>query len=594
MDTSADTADDAYLFGWTRIMNMIQNGGSWSGHERNCCFLNTGQKRFANVSSVAGLDFPDDSRCVAPVDWDHDGDLDLWLSARTGPTLRLMRNNNPDQNHYIAFRLRGTTANRDGIGARIEVATSDGTLLKSVHACNSYLTQASLWVHFGLGSEDTVSKVVVRWPGGEKEQFSGIEVDRRFVLEQGTGTAETWAAPNRTVALQPSQLDMVAAERASRIVLRDRVPMPAFSYGEFDGTTTDASTHIGKPLLVSLWAAWCAPCLVELKDFTEHTDRLRSAGLHIVALNVETAGGADSEAAAQRARSMIREQIGFPFTAGLASPDLLEKLDALQDALMSLRAQAGQLPSSFLFDRFGRLAVVYQGSVSTDQLLQDVQLTDSVSPESASLPFSGVWINEHERTGTTLLDVARKMRERGLAEEALRYGVLAADVMSRQNLSPDDRMELAQMFFDHGFAMLEDQHFDDAARFLGEAVRMRPEWVEAHVNLGNAWRALGRTERAVQHLSQAVQLNPQLFAAHFSLGVLLLKENKLQRAAQHLQAAVQIDPQSSNAHHQLGLTFARLGLRQEAIIHLRQAVQADAGNTAAQRDLQSILSGQVP
>ena len=32
--------------------------------------------RFANVSAVSGIDFPEDGRALCLVDWDHDGDLD--------------------------------------------------------------------------------------------------------------------------------------------------------------------------------------------------------------------------------------------------------------------------------------------------------------------------------------------------------------------------------------------------------------------------------------------------------------------------------------------------------------------------------------
>ncbi len=85
--------------------------------------------RFANISAVSGLDFPDDGRAVALVDWDHDGDLDMWLSNRNAPRLRLMRNDTPTGNHYLALRLvgNGTTTNRDAIGARVEVVLGGGS-----------------------------------------------------------------------------------------------------------------------------------------------------------------------------------------------------------------------------------------------------------------------------------------------------------------------------------------------------------------------------------------------------------------------------------------------------------------------------------
>ena len=45
-------------------------GASWSGRERNCCFVNTTDGRFADASAVSGLDFADDGRSLVVTDWD--------------------------------------------------------------------------------------------------------------------------------------------------------------------------------------------------------------------------------------------------------------------------------------------------------------------------------------------------------------------------------------------------------------------------------------------------------------------------------------------------------------------------------------------
>jgi len=81
------------------------------------------QWRFRDVTQQVGLDYPDDGRAVAVVDWDHDGDLDLWISNRNAPRLRLMLNNTPVENHWVALQLvgNGKTTNRDAIGARVEL-----------------------------------------------------------------------------------------------------------------------------------------------------------------------------------------------------------------------------------------------------------------------------------------------------------------------------------------------------------------------------------------------------------------------------------------------------------------------------------------
>ena len=91
-----------------------------------------------------------------PVDWDLDGDLDLWFSNRTGPTLRLVRNEGTASHHFLALSLVGESCNRDAIGARVEVTTGAGKLVRTLHAGDSYLAQASKWIHIGLGDETKI------------------------------------------------------------------------------------------------------------------------------------------------------------------------------------------------------------------------------------------------------------------------------------------------------------------------------------------------------------------------------------------------------------------------------------------------------
>ena len=103
------------------ISKLVREGRSWSGNERNCCFLNIGGVRMADVSAVSGLDFADDGRGVALTDWDQDGDLDILTTNRGAPRLRFLQNNLGNRNNYVALRLVGTTCNRDAIGARATV-----------------------------------------------------------------------------------------------------------------------------------------------------------------------------------------------------------------------------------------------------------------------------------------------------------------------------------------------------------------------------------------------------------------------------------------------------------------------------------------
>ncbi len=81
-----------YKDAWRALNLLIRSDGSWSGRERNTCYLNDGKGGFGNASFVSGLDFAGDGRAFVPLDIDHDGDLDLILKFRTAPQIRVLRN----------------------------------------------------------------------------------------------------------------------------------------------------------------------------------------------------------------------------------------------------------------------------------------------------------------------------------------------------------------------------------------------------------------------------------------------------------------------------------------------------------------------
>ena len=49
-----------YFDAFDQMEQMVREGKSHSGREPKCCFLNTHGPRFANISAVSGLNFPDD------------------------------------------------------------------------------------------------------------------------------------------------------------------------------------------------------------------------------------------------------------------------------------------------------------------------------------------------------------------------------------------------------------------------------------------------------------------------------------------------------------------------------------------------------
>ena len=264
---AAEKDDGSFIDSRKQLFQMILDGKSWSGRERNCCYLNTGGGRFANISAVSGFDYLDDARGLALVDWDHDGDLDLWITNRTAPRVRVLRNDTPSGNHFLSVRLRGTASNRDAIGARAELTIEgeDGQrkLIKTVRAGEGFLAQSSKWLHFGLGDDAGPAQLSVRWPGGKVEQFTDLAVDARYAVVEGSGTAEVSPLPPRDVRLAASEPTLPAVTLQAAAPLPIPLPLPPLEYESFDGDPDTLAGPRDKPLLVNLWASWWSsarPC----------------------------------------------------------------------------------------------------------------------------------------------------------------------------------------------------------------------------------------------------------------------------------------------------------------------------------------------
>jgi hypothetical protein len=143
----------------------------------NVLFHNLGDGTFADVTSVlGGGGF--DGRGVAFADIDNDGDLDLLVTADSGQSNRLWRNDSVTGNHWLVLRLRGSRSNRSAIGARVIVTTSDGSYLQEVSGGAGRGSQNSLPLEFGLGSATEITRVTIRWPSGKVQILRCVDIDQ--------------------------------------------------------------------------------------------------------------------------------------------------------------------------------------------------------------------------------------------------------------------------------------------------------------------------------------------------------------------------------------------------------------------------------
>ncbi len=148
-------------------------------------YHNNGDGTFTQVNYPTGL-VNHNGWGNASADLDNDGDVDVlayqYFRNDTGALGQ----------HWLEVRpWGGTVANRSAIGAQVEVILPSGVhLLRQVDGGHGTGCQDSAVLHFGLGDEDQVEGVVVRYPGGWEVTVSGpVAADQRIhVQDDGTIT----------------------------------------------------------------------------------------------------------------------------------------------------------------------------------------------------------------------------------------------------------------------------------------------------------------------------------------------------------------------------------------------------------------------
>ena len=185
------------LFVANGAVNMVQalRGNPYPFNERSLLFHNSGGASFQDVGTEAGaaLELSGVSRGAAFGDVNGDGGVDVLVTNNNGPA-RLLLNQVGSRGHWLQVRLRGVEDNADGQGARVALLRKGAApLWRRAHTDGSYLSARDVRVHFGLGASPALERVLVRWPSGRIESWSGLSVDRTVDLRQGTGKA--WTDP---------------------------------------------------------------------------------------------------------------------------------------------------------------------------------------------------------------------------------------------------------------------------------------------------------------------------------------------------------------------------------------------------------------
>ena len=151
-------------------------------------------------------------------------------------------------------------------------------------------------------------------------------------------------------------------------------------------------------------------------------------------------------------------------------------------------------------------------------------------------------------------------------------------------------MDDAAEFFSAGKAAQQAGRLNEAIALYGRAIEIRPDYAEAHNNLGNVLGEAKRHEEAAASLARAAELRPELAAIHSNLGLALARLGRFEEAAASHRRALALQPDLAEAHNNLAMALKELGRPEDSITHYRRAIKLKAGIAAFHHNLANALS----
>jgi tetratricopeptide (TPR) repeat protein len=130
-------------------------------------------------------------------------------------------------------------------------------------------------------------------------------------------------------------------------------------------------------------------------------------------------------------------------------------------------------------------------------------------------------------------------------------------------------------------------HYEQALNIGGgnneAASHLSPALV--HKNLAAALAQQGRADEAMVHLRDAIRLRPDYADAHTELAMLLAQRGDTAQALEHYERAAAIPPEDAASQINLAAMLARIGRESEAIVHYKRALTVQPDSVAALANL---------
>ena len=150
----------------------------------NAFYHNQQGQHFIDETESTGLRTLLDFQAYTYIDFDNDGDLDIFAVPAVGQ-LRVYVNHST-ANNSIAFELRDGIGNHFGIASKVIIhygAEGERVQMREIQASGGYISFDAPIAYFGLGEYDAIKQVEVIWSTGEQSVIEGpFAAGARYII----------------------------------------------------------------------------------------------------------------------------------------------------------------------------------------------------------------------------------------------------------------------------------------------------------------------------------------------------------------------------------------------------------------------------
>ena len=124
-----------------------------------------------------------------------------------------------------------------------------------------------------------------------------------------------------------------------------------------------------------------------------------------------------------------------------------------------------------------------------------------------------------------------------------------------------------------GCALGQKNKLDDALDHFAAALRIKPDYAEAHDNSGVVLQMQGKSAAAEAEFRIALRLKPDMVRSRNNLGLALQSQGKTGEALAEFHQVLRAHPDNPEAHNNLGKTLAEQGKLADAMTEFEEAIR---------------------